>query len=98
MQGIYIVVATLIILTENLTENLYLKLDTIENYKKWTLMPILVSMSIFYITVRLEYNNFAPEKLETGTALRATSPIFRARSATLFCTRNHTSKIINDII
>lgn len=29
MQGIYIVVATLIILTENLTENLYLKLDTI---------------------------------------------------------------------
>ena len=50
-------------------------------------MPILVLMSIFYITVRLECNTFAPEKLETGTALRATNPIFRARSATLFCTR-----------
>lgn len=68
--------------TNKTYELIYLR----ENCKKWTFMPFLVSMSIFYITIIHNHSTFAPEKLETGTALRATNPIFRARSATLFCT------------
>ncbi len=44
-------------------------------------------MSVFYKADIFYCRNFAPEKSEMGTALRATFPIFRARSATLFCTR-----------